>query len=205
MGTPEQVWEVAALVDERYRPMVLLAGFVGLRLGEVLGLQRRDIDLDDGVIVIERQLLELKDASHLIGPPKSDAGRRTLALPPPVVEELGHHVESHVGAEHDAWLFTGVKGGPLRRVVWTGIWLKAVKASSLPEGFRFHDLRHSANTLAAALPGVSTKDLMHRMGHASDRAALRYQHATRRQDAAIAAAIGMIAHGARSLNSTAQS
>lgn len=56
------------------------------------------------------------------------------------------------------------------------------------EGFRFHDLRHTGNTLAAA-SGASTKELMARMGHASPRAALIYQHATRERDDVIARAL----------------
>ncbi|WIM97642.1 hypothetical protein ACTOB_001184 [Actinoplanes oblitus] len=47
----------------------------------------------------------------------------------------------------------------------------------MPAGFHFHDLRHTGNHLAAA-SGASTRELMHRMGHASMRAALIYQHAT---------------------------
>jgi integrase len=54
---------------------------------------------------------------------------------------------------------------------------------------RFHDLRHTGNTIAAAT-GASTKELMARMGHSSALAALIYQHATRQRDAAIADAIG---------------
>jgi integrase len=53
---------------------------------------------------------------------------------------------------------------------------------------RFHDLRHTGNTLAAAT-GASTKDLMTRMGHASPRAALIYQHASEERDKAIAEAL----------------
>jgi integrase len=53
---------------------------------------------------------------------------------------------------------------------------------------RFHDLRHTGNTLAAAT-GASTRELMARMGHSSMRAALIYQHATKDRDAAIAAAL----------------
>jgi hypothetical protein len=52
--------------------------------------------------------------------------------------------------------------------------------------FCFHDLRHTGNTLAAA-SGASTRELMHRMGHASMRAALIYQHATSERDREIAA------------------
>ncbi|MCD0452419.1 hypothetical protein LO762_24990 [Actinocorallia sp. API 0066] len=53
-------------------------------------------------------------------------------------------------------------------------------------GAHFHDLRHTGNMLAAATGQATTKDLMHRMGHDYERAALRYQHATRRADQAIA-------------------
>ncbi len=62
------------------------------------------------------------------------------------------------------------------------------------EDLHFHDLRHTANTLAAAT-GASTRELMHRMGHASSAAALRYQHATRDRDRAIAQALGDLIAG----------
>jgi hypothetical protein len=52
----------------------------------------------------------------------------------------------------------------------------------------FHDLRHTGNTWAAA-SGVSTRDLMTRMGHDSMNAALIYQHASKEADQAIAAAL----------------
>jgi integrase len=63
-------------------------------------------------------------------------------------------------------------------------WNDALAAVGLP-GVRFHDLRHTGNTLAAR-SGVSTRDLMTRMGHASVRAAIVYQHATTEADARIA-------------------
>ncbi|MFJ6165796.1 tyrosine-type recombinase/integrase [Micromonospora orduensis] len=63
----------------------------------------------------------------------------------------------------------------------------SVAALGLP-GFHFHDLRHTGNTLAAA-SGASTRELMQRMGHASMRAALIYQHATSERDREIASAM----------------
>ena len=62
------------------------------------------------------------------------------------------------------------------------------------EDLHFHDLRHTANTLAAAT-GASTRELMHRMGHGSSAAALRYQHATRDRDRDIAEALGELLAG----------
>jgi integrase len=51
--------------------------------------------------------------------------------------------------------------------------------------FHFYDLRHTGNTLAAGT-GASTKELMARMGHASARASLIYQHASEERDVVIA-------------------
>ena len=67
-------------------------------------------------------------------------------------------------------------------------WGECVVQAGLPEGFKFYDMHHTGNTLAAS-SGASTRELMHRMGHASMRAALIYQHATSERDREIAAAI----------------
>jgi len=66
-------------------------------------------------------------------------------------------------------------------------WREKVEQLGL-KGVRFHHLRHTGNTLAAR-SGVSTRDLMSRMGHDSMQAALGYQHATATADARIAAAL----------------
>jgi hypothetical protein len=65
-------------------------------------------------------------------------------------------------------------------------WLRATHAAGV-EGLRFHDLRHSAATLALAA-GANTRELMERMGHTSPQVALRYQHVMAGRDQAIAAA-----------------
>jgi integrase len=67
-------------------------------------------------------------------------------------------------------------------------WSELVARAGLPVQFHFHDLRHTGNNLAAA-SGASTRELMHRMGHGSMRAALIYQHATRERDREIASAL----------------
>jgi hypothetical protein len=61
--------------------MVLVAALVGLRLGEMLALTRERIDLLHGRIKVVQQYQELKDGTHVLGPPKSDAGIRTVAIP----------------------------------------------------------------------------------------------------------------------------
>jgi len=98
------------------------------------------------------------------------------------------HIEGHAGP---SLIFTTGKGDPLSRGGFRSTWVKARELAELPD-FRFHDLRHTGNTLAATT-GASTKELMARMGHASMRAALIYQHATADRDASIAAALSRMA------------
>jgi len=56
------------------------------------------------------------------------------------------------------------------------------------QDLHLHDLRHTGLTLAAAT-GTTTAELMHRAGHASANAALRYQHATKDRDRVLAEAL----------------
>ena len=128
----------------------------------------------------------------LTGPPKTDAGRRRVAIPLHIQDELAHHLHSFVGPEADAYVFSGHNGAaPLPSATWRRAWDEARRSTGLPD-LHLHDLRHAGNTLAAAT-GASTKELMARMGHASPRAALIYQHATSDRDQAIAAALSDLA------------
>ena len=74
------------------------------------------------------------------------------------------------------------------------VWRPAVQQLGL-DGLRFHDLRHTAATLAAAA-GATTKELMDRMGHTSPAVALRYQHIMADRGAALAAALDSLARDA---------
>lgn len=167
-----------------------MAAFTGLRRGEMFGLTRQRIYLVGQTVAVTEQRQQLKDGTLVVGPPKTEAGRRTVALPGPLVPELEAHLDADGPDDPDGLVFTGDKGGPLRDAVWQAKWAKARAALGL-DGLHFHDLRHVANTLTAA-SGASTRELMHRMGHVSAAAALRYQHATRDRDAAIAAALGRL-------------
>lgn len=186
--TVAEVWALADVVEPRYRALVLTAAFAGLRRGELFGLTRNRVDLLHRTVTVAEQRQQLRDGTLVVGPPKTAAGLRTVALPGPLVGELEAHLAMYCGGDADALVFTGEKGGPLRDHVWQAKWAKARLALGFP-ALHFHDLRHVANTLTAA-SGASTRELMHRMGHASPAAALRYQHATRDRDAAIAAALG---------------
>jgi integrase len=195
LPTIEQVYELAAAVEPQFRALVLLAAFGGPRRGELLALTRRNVDLLHRTVTVRMQRQETKGGSHLVGPPKTDVGRRTLVLPAGLIPELETHLDRWVAPQPDSPLFAGTRGGPVRIVVWQRDWTRARQVLGL-EGVRLHDLRHVAGTMTAAT-GASTKELMHRLGHASPRAALRSQHATEKRDEAIADGIDRILEAAR--------
>jgi integrase len=159
-------------------------------LGELVALRVRDVDLDTGVVHVVRKFAELQNGERVPGRPKSDAGSRTVALPSVLVVVVREHLAEFPPNDPEDLIFKGAKGAALRRNNFhrSARWPECVAEAGLPEGFRFHDLRHTGNTLAAS-SGASTRELMHRMGHASMRAALIYQHATSKRDREIAAAI----------------
>lgn len=195
------VVEVFALADQmppRFRAFVLAAGFTGLRWGELIALRRRDVDLDRPAVHVPRKFAQLGSGEMVAGPTKSAAGLPTVALPELILPDLRRHVDEYVKEGPDALIFVGEKGAILKRGNWRRSvkWAESVKKAGLPKGFRFHDLRHTGNHLAAAA-GASTRELMHRMGHGSARAALIYQHATSDRDLEIAQELSRRAMAAR--------
>ena len=97
------------------------------------------------------------------------------------------HLEQYSAPGEDGLVFPAVKGGALRRSYFNRLvsWKAAVDAIGIPD-LHFHDLRHTGNHLAAQVPGTTVRDLMQRMGHDNERAAMIYLHATLGADRRIA-------------------
>jgi integrase len=173
-------------MPKRFRALVLLAAFASLRWGEVTALRRVDVAEDASWVRVSRAFVEVAGKGIVAGPPKSRAGSRTVIVPEAVREEIVSHLDEFVKPGDSALLFTGEKGRAIRRgtfnprVRWT-----SVLADLGLAGVHFHDLRHAGN-IWASKAGMSTKDLMARMGHDDMRAALIYQRATSDADRLIA-------------------
>lgn len=180
-----ELYALAGAVPERYRALVLTAGLAGLRQGELFALRRRDVDLLRGTITVSRKRLRLASGEVIENEPKSRAGRRTVALPGRLVVELERHLVTYAQPGADGYVFPSAGGPPLERSNFRSrVWAPATITVGL-DGLRFHDLRHAAGTLAART-GATTKELMARLGHASPRASMVYQHAAHDRDRLIA-------------------
>ena len=191
------VAEVGQLVDatpERFRLLVLMATWTSLRSGELYGLQRHDLDIADdlesGIVHVRRQRVTEGGRPVVKEETKSSAGRRRVSIPPPLLPVIVDHLDRWVDDGSKAPVFTREDGKLLDRRWWSTRWA-GIRSTIGRDDLHFHDLRHTGNTLAAA-SGASLADLMNRMGHASPRAAMIYQHATQDADRAIAEALGTL-------------
>ncbi|MCU1484391.1 MAG: putative prophage phiRv2 integrase [Actinomycetia bacterium] len=183
----DEAYALADAIEPRFRAFILLAAFCGLRLGELLGLTRADVDLLHRKLSVTKQRQEV-DGGIQITLPKTAAGVRSVGIPAAIVGDLEAHLATWAEPGLHGVFFAGPLGG-VRRAAFYTAWAAAKEATGLREGIRPHDLRHLANTLAAQVPGTTSKDLMVRMGHRSSQAALRYLHASETADQAISAGI----------------
>lgn len=166
---PAVAARLIAAVPERDRAVWASAFYAGLRLGEIRALTWADVELEHGVLRVERSW----DARDGFVAPKSLAGRRVV----PVAAVLRNHLAEHGG--HAAWsrglVFGRTPDSPFNvsslyrraRAAWAGVGLEALT---------LHEARHTFASLMIAA-GVNPKELQVFMGHASVTITLdRYGH-----------------------------
>ena len=191
--TVDQLNRYLAAVPEARRVPLLLAGWCGLRSGEVRGLRVRDLDLDIGVVHVRQAVVRLK-GQLLIGPPKTDAGVRSVSIPPHLLPALREWAARQPVRERDALLFPARDGhSPLNDSVLRVAHNKGKAAIGMP-GLTVHGLRHTSATLAAQL-GATLAELQARIGHSTPNMAMRYQHVAAERDAQLAARMSAFATG----------
>jgi integrase len=193
--TVSQVFAVADALPEHLRCLPLLATFCSLRWGEVTALARQDVLIETdlagrptgGWVHVRNAVVELADGSFVVGPPKTVAGRRVVAVPAVILPDVVDHLQRFTGKGAKSYVLVGKRGGLLRRSNFQTIWRQALATAGV-EGLHFHDLRHTGNTLSAQA-GATLPALMARMGHASSRTALIYLHTSSTRDRAVAHAL----------------
>ena len=113
------VWTPAQLAQflsrsrvTRCSPRIHLIAMRGLRRGEACGLRWDDLDLDEGVAYISRQLQQGADGQLRACPLKTESSRRAVALDPETVIVLRAHRSrqdrhfSQAGITPQGWVFT---------------------------------------------------------------------------------------------------
>jgi integrase len=194
---PATLAELELLVKalpERYRLMALFAAWCALRFGELAELRRSDVDIKNAIVHVRRGVTRTK-GSRIVKGPKSEAGKRPVNIPPHLMPMVKNHLREHVVVGKSALVFPS-SGDPTHHMAPSTlykVYYPAREAAGRPD-LRFHDLRHTGATLAAAT-GATLAELMARLGHSTPGAAMRYQHAAAERDKVIAQALSKLANG----------
>lgn len=188
IASPQDVARLIEATTPRFRGAVTLAAWCGLRRGEICALRNFDVDLEHGIVTVRRNAVELLESPRRFEKePKSEAGKRTVTIPPHVLPLLRDHQDRFSGPTYSIADRYGdqVRGNTLYQA-----FVRARDRVGLT--ISFHDLRHTGQSLAAAA-GASLVDLKKRLGHSSTAAAQRYMHAVEGRDAQIANALSRLA------------
>ncbi|WP_031470164.1 tyrosine-type recombinase/integrase [Sciscionella sediminilitoris] len=191
---------------------------LGLRKGEALGLQWRDIDLNARVLMVRRSIQPVRwkhgcpagepcgrhpghcpqryGGGALPQELKSRAGKRSIGIPDPLARALKeHHADQRREREqagelwHDeGWVFASPTGKPIHPRTDHSEWKAVLKAAKVRDA-RLHDARHTAATMLLVL-GVPSRAVMDVMGWSNIALTTRYQHITSDLTEAIADQVG---------------
>lgn len=170
--TEEQVRRLLAILSEPCRTIVLTLLFTGCRIGEVLALRWKHLDLEHGVLHVREGVYRGR-----FGTPKTPASIGDLPLGPELVAALCRHRERTGGnPQPHGLVFANRKGGPLdaHNLLWRELY-PALDRAGVPR-VSWHSLRHTHATLLNA-QGESIKTIQTQLRHSSARVTLEtYTH-----------------------------
>lgn len=153
----------------RMEALFVLALVTGMRRGEIVGLKWSDVNLAEGVISVQRSLVELK-GGIIESKPKSTRGYRSILLPPFALEDLKKHRERQERMRQGAlkwqendYVFCTSHGTPFAAANLRTEFKALLRKAELPD-IRFHDLRHSVATLLLEI-GTHPKIVQELLGH----------------------------------------
>lgn len=166
---------------------VSMGAFLGMRWGEIAGLQMKNLDLDAGLIRVRTSLSRFGDLYE----PKTKAGNRDIRLPTTMVTLLRAYIADFPPAGPDRLLFESTHGYPISYASWwTKSWSKLLERAGLAGGdqrLRFHALRHFAASWAIE-NGWPLPDVAYQLGHANVGVTLQvYAHTIEKRAQSLAA------------------
>lgn len=186
--TAEELDALVLAFGPWYQPVILTAGYLGLRFGEVVGLRRKRVEILRRRVIVAEQLTRV-DNKHVWSEPKTRAGKRSVSVPAFLADVLAEQLAERSQLGPDGLVFPNKAGNPIIGPSFSGnVFKPAVERAGLAP-LRFHDLRHTAVALAIA-EGAHPKAIQVRMGHASVKVTLDlYGHLFPELDEAIAAGL----------------
>ncbi|MBM7784966.1 site-specific integrase [Tenggerimyces flavus] len=174
----------ATASEDRLEALYVLALYLGLRRGKLLGLRWDDIGLDAGALEVRRTLQRVGSRLQPVTP-KTRSSRRTVPLIGLCHDALVSHKERQAQERAEAgsswestgYVFTSRRGTPIEPDNLRRSWYPLRDAAGLGP-IRFHDLRHSCVTLLLDL-GVPPHVVRDIVGHADIEVTMTiYAHAS---------------------------
>jgi len=146
-------------------PLILLAVASGMRQGELLALQWKNVNLDQSYLSVEHTLTKDADGKLILDDPKTPESARPVGLDPELVKVLRAHRRAN---PKSTFVFTAKEGGFIWKDTFRSrVWLPLLEKAKLPH-FRFHSLRVFGNTWLAN-KGTNLRVLQSRLGHSDPR------------------------------------
>jgi integrase len=189
----DMIEALADAIDPRYRALIIVGGYCGLRFAETAGLRVDHIDLMRRRITVEDAIVEVGGELHP-GSTKN-AAFRDFALPQNVADEIAAHLAEWPPGS-DGLIFQSPNGGPLRRSSWTQRYFRPAVNTAGLRGFNVHALRHSAASIMGA-NGAQLHEIGGRLGQRSAQTTRRYAHLVASRDEVIADRLDEAARAAR--------
>lgn len=192
-ATLDELVKLTEAMPARLRLLVQLSAWCALRFGEITELRRKDLDLKNGKLKVQRGVVR-NEGQVLVDAPKTEAGIRTVAIPPHLTPMIKKHLRDHAQIGKDGLLFYSRAGGQLAHSSLLYHFNRASEEAGRPD-LTPHALRHTGAVLAAQ-GGATIRELMARLGHTTPDMAMRYQHASEERDLVIAKRLSDLAGGA---------
>lgn len=187
-----EVGQLADTIDERFRALVLISAWCGLRWGEVTELQRKDFTTDCAVITVRRAVTH-RAGRCIVDTPKSKKVRRVVT-PPHIRPAIKHHLAAFVAKDGEGLAFPADRSCHLMPNAFRRHYIKALDAIGRDGKKKprpsIHDLRHFAGTQTARVGNLV--ETMGRLGHSTVKASLIYQGVVSGRDAEIAEALSKL-------------
>jgi integrase len=169
--TPAEVRALLETADERFRPLIAVCAFAGLRLGEAAALQLGDVDFLRRTIAVRRQVQRENGGTVEIRLPKYGSERDVFA-PDDLLTMLAELVEAGI---REPWLFSGAEADPPHQNTIGHRWRQTCRRAAV-QRVKLHDLRHFyASGLIAS--GCDVVTVQRALGHAKPSTTLNtYMH-----------------------------